>query len=326
MNRRTFLAMSAALPGIASVAQAQSPDFPIPDTGAEIIRLWPATPPGGENVSLTAKYEDFSRYSNIHPDRVARRIGTPFLQVFRPEKPNGTAMIVIPGGSYLGIWFDKEGFEIARHFNDAGITCFVLFYRLPAEGWANRADVPLQDCQRAMRLISANADKFGIDRGQLGVIGFSAGGHAAASLATRWDANVYAPVDESDALSTRPAFAALIYPVITMGAGGHSDSRSALLGPDASPEKAAAYSCEKLVTSETPPCFIAQAADDITVSYATNALAMAQALQDAGIISELHGFAHGGHGFALRNMNGQSWTLWPQLFLAWARENRFVSA
>ena len=108
-----------------------------------------------------------------------------------PDRPDGSAMILAPGGGYSREMLDFEGMDVARHFNGAGVTCFVLRYRLPGEGWQNRSDVPLQDAQRAMRLVRANAAKYGIDPARIGFMGFSAGGHVACSIATRFAAKVY---------------------------------------------------------------------------------------------------------------------------------------
>ena len=174
----------------------------------------------------------------------------PLLAVFLPDKPDGSAVLLAPGGGYLRIVIDKEGVEAARRLNAAGVTVFMLRYRLPGEGWADGKDVPLQDAQRAMRIVRAGAQRFGIDPNRVGVIGFSAGGHVAASLATRPYDAVYAPVDDIDAQDAKPDFAGLMYPVITMGPGAHQGSRDNLLGPNPSDALVSAYSCEKLVTAE----------------------------------------------------------------------------
>lgn len=288
------------------------------------IRLWPQTPPGGEGISLENRVKDFSELSKHVPEYASDRIGMPHFAVFPAAKPNGAGLLLLPGGGYSSLWYVKEGDEIAARCNEAGITCFVLQYRLPGEGWAQRQDVPLQDAQRAMRLIRKDAAVHGIDPARLGVMGFSAGGHLAASLATRFDAKVYDPIDEADALSARPDVAGLIYPVITMGPGTHEGSRDNLLGPDAA-ALIADYSCEKLVTAQTPPSFIAHAVDDGAVPFAANALAMYKALQAAKVPSELHAFEAGGHGFALRDMEGKPYAAWPELFLAWAKSHGFIT-
>jgi acetyl esterase/lipase len=284
-----------------------------------VIELWPGTPPGGKGVVLEYRSLDMSHLSMHTPEHASDRIGRPFFTVFPSPRPNGSAVLIMPGGGYGQLWYEKEGDEIAQRLGEGGMTGFVLQYRLPCEGWAGRADVPLQDAQRAMRLIRNNAAQYGVDPLRLGVMGFSAGGHLAASLATRFAAKVYAPVDDADAADARPAFAALMYPVITMGEGTHEGSRDNLLGPGAPPEAIAAYSCEQLVTGKTPPAFLAHAMDDGTVPFAANSLAMTRALMKAKVPCQLHAFEAGGHGFALRDMEGKPYAAWPDLFLAWAK-------
>jgi acetyl esterase/lipase len=286
------------------------------------IPLWPGLPPGGKGVALANKIEDFGGMTGHTPETVATYIGRPFLDRYTPDRANGTELLVIPGGGYGQVWFQKEGVEIADRFNAMGIAVSVLCYRLPFEGWQDRADVPLQDAQRAMRLIRSRP---GTDPARCGVMGFSAGGHLAASLAVRGDAKVYEPVDAADAADARPAFAMLLYPVITMGEGTHAGSRDNLLGPDAAPAAVAAYSCEKLVSAKTPPVFLAQAVDDEAVPFAANSLAFYRALQRAKVASELHAFEAGRHGFALRDPDGKPWRAWPDLALAWAKSRGFVA-
>lgn len=184
--------------------------------------------------------------------------------------------------------------------------------------------MPLQDCQRAIRILRARAAEFGLDAKKIGIMGFSAGGHAAASLATRFDEHVYEPVDATDKFETRPDFAALLYPVITLNVGTHVGSYNLLLGPNAPAELIDAYSCEKRVTAQTPPTFIAHAADDGTVPFFENAIAMIAALRKAGVPSELHGYEKGGHGFGLRMPQTMPVSHWPEQFIAWAKAHRFV--
>jgi acetyl esterase/lipase len=289
------------------------------------INLWPGTPPGGDGVKPENRIQDLSGMTKHVPEPVVFAIGTPYLIPCIAPRPNGAAVVIIPGGGYGQIWYGKEGLDIAARLAEAGMTSFVLQYRLPCGGWAQRQDVPMQDAMRAMRLIRRDAAKFGIDPAKLGAMGFSAGGHLTATLATRSDAKVYDAVDEADALSARPAFACLMYPVVTMGAGTHQGSRDNLLGPDLSPEKIAAYSCEKLVTGQTPPTFIAHAVDDELVPFGANSMAMYKALQAAKVPSELHAFQSGGHGFALRDMAGKPFAAWPDLFLAWAKSHNFIT-
>lgn len=324
MDRRTVFGLgAAAFVGLAAKARGETIDARgvLSTDATEVVRLWPGTPPGGQAVHLGGKVSDMSTNPSEFHHRLITEIGTPTLTVFRPVKPDGSALLVIPGGAYTVVVFDNEGVDVARRLGAAGVTSFVLQYRLPAEGWTNPADVPLQDAQRAMRIIRAGASDFKIDPARVGVLGFSAGGHLAASLATRADAMVYERVDGADAQAARPAFAGLMYPVITMFEGTHADSRLKLLGPAPSEEKLAAYSCERHVTQATPPSFLCMAADDDIVPYAPNGLAMFDALRAAKVPAELHVFQEGGHGFGIRMAKGRSPSIWPDLFLHWGYRN-----
>ena len=318
MDRRTVLGWgAAALTAFAARAETMRPDGTLSTDPTEVVPLWPGTPPGGEGLNLTARIEDRSPDPNLYHDRIVTAIGAPYLKVFRPERPDGSALLVAPGGGYIRVVVDKEGFEAARRLNASGVTVFILYYRLPGEGWARAADVPLQDAQRAMRLIRGNANAYGIDQNRLGALGFSAGGHVAASLATRGNDAVYAPLDEADALDARPNFAALMYPVITMTAGAHPGSRQSLLGANPTDAEIEAYSCEKHVTATTPPTFIALAADDDSVPPGPNGIAMFEALRAAKVPAELHVFEEGGHGFGLRLAKAKPASVWPDLLLHW---------
>jgi acetyl esterase/lipase len=288
-----------------------------PPQGAdETIPLWPGTPPGGEGVHLVEKSSDQS-HDPAHHDRWLTQIGTPMLVVKRAAKPNGVAVMSVPGGGYGFLSYDNEGIEQAAWLNARGITTFILLYRLPGEGWMQRADVPLQDAQRAMRLIRANADRYGIRSDRIAVLGFSAGGHLAGSLATRFDDKIYDPVDAADRLSARPDLAGLIYPVITLGREAHVGSRDALLGPASTPEQRRAYSVQNAVSEGTPPVFLCCAGDDGTVPPA-NSILMYQAMLAAGRPAELHAFAKGGHGFGVRLPTAMPASHWPDLFMRFA--------
>jgi acetyl esterase/lipase len=227
-------------------------------------------------------------------------------------------MLIAPGGSYARVAIDKEGFETARRMGEAGITAFVLRYRLPGDGWDRRSDVPLQDAQRAMRLIRANASRYGIDPARLTALGFSAAGHVIASLSTRYDDGVYPAVDAADRLSAKPDLVALAYPVMTMEAPfAHAVSKANLLGPNPSAEAVAAYSPDRHVSAATPPTFLFHAADDESVPL-ENSLRYLAALRAAKVPAELHVFEEGGHGFGIHLAQGKPAAAWPDLFLAWA--------
>ena len=310
-------AAGAARAGAATRAKGRPRD---PD---ETILLWPGGAPGGERVTVTPQVTERSPSPDFH-DRFAAHTRDPSMTVYRPKRPNGAAMLLLPGGGYRYAVLDKEGSEIALPFSKAGITCFVLRYRLPADKWAAGPDAPLQDAQRALRIIRARAAEFGIDGKRIGVLGASAGGHLAASLATGFAREVYAPVDASDAVSARPDFTVLMYPVISMQAPhGHAGSRGELLGPGPSAEQLRVYSPDLQVRTDTPPAFLVHAYDDISVPV-ENSLLYADALRAAKVPVESHLFEEGGHGFGIRLAAGKPAAEWPRLFLAWARRRGYL--
>jgi len=326
MDRRTVLGLgaTAAFAGLTRQAFAEKMNAAgmLSTESTESVLLWPGTPPGGDGVSLTEKVTERSPNTDLYNDRIVTAVATPRFYVYRPAKPDGSAVVLVPGGAYVREVIDKDGLEVAERLNASGVTAFVLRYRLPAEGWANGADVPLQDAQRAVRLIRAGAQGFGIDPNRFGIIGSSAGGHVAAMLATRSNDAVYKPVDDIDKLDAKPDFVGLLYPVITMSAAGaHPLSRLSLLGLDPSDARAAAYSCERLVTQDTPPNFICVAADDEAVPPMENAMAMFHAARQAKVPAELHVYQEGGHGFGIRLSKGKPASGWPNLFLSWGYSN-----
>ena len=299
------LGAAAAAPALAGTEQA-----------GEIVPLWPGGPPGSPRPLLERHVNQRSSDPSFD-DRWMTGIAAPSLSVRRPAYPNGAAMLLVPGGGYGFISWDNEGEEQARWLTARGVTCFILSYRLPGEGWADRSLVPLQDAQRAMRLIRAEAGRFGVDPARVAVLGFSAGGHLAGSLATRFAEPAYAPVDEADRQSARPDLAGLIYPVVSLHeAFTHDGSRDSLLGPDSSEAQRRHASVETRVTGETPPVFLAHASDDGLVPI-DNSLALYRALLAAGRPGELHAFDKGGHGFGVRLPKDVPASAWPQLLHAY---------
>jgi acetyl esterase/lipase len=281
--------------------------------GNDVLPLWPGKAPGAPQQLPNQNIMERSSDPLFH-DRWIFGVARPTITVRRPANANGAAVLLCPGGGYGFLAWDNEGEEQARWLNALGITCFILSYRLPAEGWANRSVVPLQDAQRAMRLIRARAQMFGIDPARVAVLGFSAGGHLAGSLATRFGEQVYTPVDDADAQSARPDLVGLIYPVITMSeAFTHEGSRDNLLGPDSSEEQRRHASVDLRVTGDTPPIFLAHNSDDGLVPI-QNSLVLYQALLQAQRPSELHAFGKGGHGFGVRLPKNVPISAWPQLF------------
>jgi acetyl esterase/lipase len=287
----------------------------------EVLPLWPGDPPGSAGVTAVETVLDRTVAGGPR-DRATTHTRKPTLTVFRSTAPaNGAAVVLMPGGGYERVVSDKEGFETARWLADRGYTCFVLLYRLPGDGWGAGPDAPLQDAQRAMRLVRSRAAAMKVDPARVSIMGFSAGGHLAASLTTRFDAKVYDRVDVADDLSARPDLSCLMYPVVTMVDGPvHAGSRKQLLGPSPTPEQIALYSPEQNVTDRLPPVFLVHAADDKTVPVA-NSLMMFTALKAKAIPAEMHIFEEGGHGFGLRGIVGKPVAAWPDLFVAFAKRH-----
>jgi acetyl esterase/lipase len=329
VSRRAALATLAAACASPALAQTAPPAvaaggrrLAIPDP-SETIDLWPAGAPGMparppvETVTERGSDASFN-------DRFVTGVSRPRMVVFRPKQPNGAAVLIAPGGGYVRIVIDKEGYELARWFAERGITAFVLFYRLPGDGWANRSDVPLADAQRAMRLIRSRAAMYGIDPKRVCAMGFSAGGHVCASLLTRFAAPVYAPVDAADRLPARPDAAAPIYPVVSMQSPvAHMGSRNQLLGEAADAPLERAYSPDLNVPADAPPAFLLHAEDDATVPV-ENTLRLRAALRARGVATEMHLFPDGGHGFGLRFARGKSVEPWPELFHAWLKRTEIA--
>ena len=247
-----------------------------------------------------------------------RGTADPIVAVFRPERPDGRAVLTIPGGGYGFVSIQNEGIDVAKTLNPHGITVFALSYRLPSEGWDDQANVPLQDAQRAMRLIRANASRYGIDPAKLGIVGFSAGGHLAASLTVGYDDKVYMPVDAADRQSARPRFSGLVYPVASLSTPNtHPGSRDNLLGPNPDPATKARYDTPRRIDASTPPLFLVHAVDDglVPLDQSIDVLTQARA---AKVPVEAHFFEKGGHGFgAMSAPEGSPNRLWPDLFDRW---------
>ena len=325
MDRREAIGLGllgAAAMVTAAQAQTMTADGFLPGDSTEFVPLWPGVAPGGEGIALALKFTDPAQPDGYHARSVSQ-IQTPGFYVYRPVQPNGLSFLVIPGGGYSSEGMDRGGREVAQHFAARGITCFVLRYRLPGEGWKARADVPLQDAQRAMRLIRTGAARYGIDPAKLSAIGFSAGGHLAASLATRHAASVYDAIDAADARSAKPVVAGLMYPVVTMGEGAHPGSRDMMLGNAPLPQMVEAYSVDRHIPANTVPSFICLAADDDVVPPFPNGITLFGKLREAKIPADLHVFEACGHGFSIHWSQGKPCGAWPDLFLAFAAGHGF---
>ncbi len=242
-----------------------------------------------------------------------------WITVYKPAKANGTALVICPGGGYGGHAIQPEGHGIAAWLNQHGVTGVVLEYRLPA----GRHPVPLLDAQRAIRTTRANAKEWGIDPAKIGIIGFSAGGHLASTAATHFDAGDAKASDAIDRVSSRPDFAILIYPVISMGEKTHQGSKQNLLGSAPSAQLVVLYSNEKQITEKTPPCFLAHAKDDGVVVPENS-----QMFYDSLVAHKVPGkyleLATGGHG--LNGYKGPSWDAWQEQSLAFLAEQKLLPA
>ena len=325
IDRRTALLGTLAL-GLAAGARAQtrppatadSPHLTSPEpTGT--IDLWPGGAPAAPAKPPVETVRERSK-DPAYNDRYVFGISRPRMAVFRPSRPNGAAVLITPGGGYNWVVIDKEGYEMARWLAARGVTAFVLFYRLPHEGWASGPDTPLADAQRAMRLIRHRAARYGVDPKRVCAMGFSAGGHLCADLMTRFAARVYAPVDAADRLSARPDLAAPIYPVVSMTMPtAHAGSRRNLVGESASAQLERAHSPHLNVPANAPPTFLLHAEDDSSVVVG-NSLLLRAALLARKVPVETHLFADGGHGFGLRLARGKTVEGWEEIFFAWARK------
>lgn len=308
--RRSFLAAGLATLSVAAHAQVRPklPSMPKSWIDAEQIALWPNGTPG-EGFTPQAVPDGW-------PDILVRNVERPVLRVFRPRVSNGRALLSLPGGAYTFVSILNEGVDVARAMTALGYTVFVLTYRLPDEGWVDRADVPLQDAQRAMRIIRSHARRYGYDEASVSAVGFSAGGHLGASLATGFGDAVYRPRDAIDALDARPAAMGLIYPVISATAPvTHAESALRLLGANPTPALVARRSPAQHVTAQTPPTFLVHALDDGAVPV-ENSLIMMRALQAAKRPVEVHLFEEGGHGFGV-GPSDKPCGQWSALFAAW---------
>jgi len=289
--------------------------LPLVVAAQEFIPLWEkGKMPNSKGIEL----KDDIRNERIY------QVGTPGFYAFFPsnQENKGAAVLICPGGGYQHLAYIISGMQLAKWFNTLGISAFVLNYRLPNSPDVRQREIaPLQDAQRAMRIIRANAEKWQIKPEKIGVLGTSAGGHLAANLGTSTE-DATKINDELDKFPFNPNFMILVSPVITMGEYAHAGSRKNLLGENPSRQLIEKYSLEKQVTATTPPAFIVHAADDKAVNP-RNSLMFYNALLDKSISASLHIFPNGGHAIALRNNPGSTET-WTNLCEMWLTEMGFI--
>jgi len=319
LSRRALVQSPLALAGVAAIGVAGTAAAQTATSPRETIALWPKPPAGQLHPDMKEVVEQTSS-DPAYSSRRMKGISKPHMVVFPAANPNGSAMLVIPGGGFAWNYFEHEGYYLAEALNKAGITCFVLFYRLAQDGWSEPAAVGPADAQRAMRVIRAEAQRFHIDPARVGVMGFSAGGFLTATLATRHETTFYAPVDATDKLSARPLLAAPIYPVQTLDpAHAYEGAAPSLFGRKATEAEIRTWSPDLNVTATAAPTFLTHAEDDGLVPVA-NTTRLRDALVAQKIPVETHLFARGGHGFGTRRDPGGPGGLWLPLFLGFARE------
>jgi acetyl esterase/lipase len=294
--------LAALLVGCAG-AQAQA---------LKVVPLWPEGVPGAKPNGGEERTVDDRVYNVQNP--------TLTIVPADPARAVGTAVIMCPGGGYVRLAITKEGNGVAKILNDIGVTVFILKYRMVEYGHP----APLQDVVRAVRLVRSRAAEFGVDPSRIGVMGASAGGHLAASAATLFDAAEGRTGAALDAVSGRPDFVALLYPVITMKPPfAHMGSRKALLGDQPSDALVERMSVETQVTAATPPVFLVHTGEDTSVPL-ENSLLFFQALRKAGVPAELHLFEKGPHGFGTAPGLGPT-SDWPARLEAWMRAHGWLT-
>lgn len=256
------------------------------------IPLYTGKPPYNKNVVVTEE-----KGYDQQVDSLVSKVSVPTLSIFKPTdvKPNATAVIICPGGGYHTELIEREGRRVARAFNQKGVVAFVLKYRLPNEQYLNNISiVPLADAQRAIQVVRERAVEWNINPSSIGIMGFSAGGHLAATAGTHFDSSFLPGTSNRD---LRPDFMILINPVMSFSERtGHAGSRINLVGNNPSKERIDFFSAEKNVTETTPPAFLAHTADDRVVPLA-NSLDFFAEMKKKGTACEIHVYAAGDHGF-----------------------------
>lgn len=308
-RRETFRLAGAAAAAAATTAT------PLRAHDLEEIDLWPGTPPGKGGVKgpelVGDKGAGYGAVSNI---------ARPRMRVYRPNNPNGRAVVVCGGGGYFRIQSWKESAPASRWLQNHGYTAFELLYRLPNDGW--EASAPFADAQRAMKIIRTRADEFDIDPRKIGIMGMSAGGHLAGFTALQPARPLYSGSDGFESASAKPDFAALLFPVVSLRKPFDTTrTRKEIIGTNPTAAAEAEWSLDTYAAKDAPPMILFSAADDPTTPPGHN-IALFSALQKAGASVEMHIFANGGHGWGLGTPD-QTLSQWPGLFDAWANRVAF---
>lgn len=282
----------------------------------EVIPLYLNVVPGSKT---SVNYIEDTDHGADGIDRVSK-VSIPTLTVFPAdkEKANGTAVIICPGGGYGILAINHEGYDVAKRFNQIGITAFVLKYRLPSdEIMVDKTHALLQDVQQAIYLIRKNAKKYNVKPKKIGIMGFSAGGHLASTLLTHYDD---VKIDNPEKINLKPDFAALIYPVISFEQSVHTGTMKNLLGANAADSLKHYFSADENITKETAPTFLVHAKDDKSVPV-ENSILLNKALIKNNVKSEIYLYENGGHGFGLKNKTSD--VDWFNLLAIWLKKNKF---
>lgn len=271
-----------------------------------------------KNIPGAIDAPDEERFDSVH--LVTSKVSVPTITIYLPakEKPDGSAVLICPGGGYGGLVIGKEGYQIAKYFAERGVAAFVLKYRLPDDKIMKDKSVgPLQDAQEAIRLIKQHARQWNIDTARVGIMGFSAGGHLASTAGTHFNHPV---IINKQQVNVRPDFMILVYPVISMTDSlGHRGSRNNLLGKNPSPEKIQLFSNELQVTAQTPPAFLIHAGDDKAVDV-DNSISFYEALRHNKVPAEMHIYPKGDHGFVLKMPVEE----WMDICMKWMKDSGFM--
>jgi len=301
-------------------------DLAIEASAAAVVLVWPVDPPPLKEGVTEERI--VVRARNGHRDRLVYDVVSPTVRVFLPEQQNAArpAVLICPGGAYQGLVYDREGCRIADWLRSQGIVAIVLKYRLSVGVTPGEGEMPpsIADGLRAMKLVRAHAAEWNIDPNRIGIMGFSAGGHLAGTVATQFDEGDADASDVVERESSRPDFAVLVYPVASMRADvTHMGSRNNLIGKDADRATEDRFSTAQRVTPRTPPLFLVHADDDQAVPI-TNSLEVLDAAERAGVPCAFMRYEKGGHGFALGSRaNGTD--SWPPQCIDWLRAGGFLA-
>lgn len=273
----------------------------------QIIPLYEGVVPNAKASNISETGADKGLYKDVT---------VPTLEYIKPEKPNGTSIIVIAGGGYGVIVYNGEGLSTAKALAEKGISAFVLKYRLPSdEIMVDKKIGSLQDAQQAIKLLRENADKFGIDKNKIGIMGFSAGGHLASTAATHFEKSY---IENPNNTSLRPDFQILVYPVITMKDGlTHGGSRDNLIGKNPTDTDIETFSNELQIKADTPPAYLTHAADDKLVDV-DNSISYFENLRKNKVEVEMHIYPKGDHGFIFRHKG------WMEPLFDWLKRNNWL--